>query len=183
MQQLRFPIAFFFSKKHCLRFSDKYSEYWDLQRLPKFSNKGIKCKMTKLYFDRFGVITEGLEEYLVSCPPPPPPRVNSCLRVHDTSCAPAASASRRPVASEDRLFLSRGSCCSVRVRERISSPPRHSLSTARGQHETATRRTWLREEVQERGPLAEDNGVIDRREAPAHIAVSSDFRVGLHRDG
>lgn len=63
-------------------------------------------------------------------------------------------------------------------RERISSPPCHSLSTTREQQETATQRTWLREElriaVQESGLLAEeDNGVIERSGAPAHIIVSS----------
>lgn len=76
--------------------------------------------------DRFAVVTADLEEYLVSCPPPP--RANSCLRVHDASFARQR---RQPLAVLRRcrivLFLSPGSCCSVRGS--LRPPPSHSLCT------------------------------------------------------
>lgn len=68
-------------------------------------------------------------------------------------------------------------------RERIPSPPCHSLSKTRGQHETSSQRSWLHEES--RGRSEEDNGVIERR-GGEHQRISTqhriitDFLAGLH---
>lgn len=145
--------------------------------------------MTKPKFaDRFGVVTKDLEEYLVSCPVLLLPLVwiPGCaftiphLRGSGTSLAPSCGV-RGSFIFIAGLVLRRPS------REGISSPHCHSLSTTRGQHETAKQRTWLREELriagQERGLLAEEDNAVIERSTSAHHYIITDFRLGLHGDG